>query len=164
VLLAISTAPTVLVGDEYRLVVGDRIVELLHLGRGHTDNDIVLHVLDASTWIVGDLVEESGPLMYVSGCSPWTGQARCAALAGRLGGSDVVVPGHGRPVTRQLVVEQRGQLAQVAALITELHAAGVPLGEALEAGTGRWPLPHEGLDHAIRAGYAALAATKQPRT
>lgn len=158
------TPPTVLVGDQYRLVVGDRVVELLHLGRGHTDNDIVVNIPDASTWIVGDLVEESGPPMYGSGCFPLDWPATCTALAGRLEGSDVVVPGHGRPVTRDFVVEQRLQLAQVAALITELHAARVPLGEALEAGAGRWALPQEGLDQAISAGYAALAATAQPRT
>lgn len=137
-------------------MVGDRFVDLLHLGRGHTDNDIVLHVPDASAWIVGDLVEESGPPMYGSGCFPLEWPGTSAALTNRLGQADVVVPGHGQPVTRPFVEAQQAQLAAVADLITELHAAGVPAERARDAGAGRWPLPPEGLDQAISAAYGAL--------
>jgi glyoxylase-like metal-dependent hydrolase (beta-lactamase superfamily II) len=150
------TAPTALVDRELRLLVGDRTVDLLHLGRGHTDNDLVLHVPDAAAWIVGDLVEESGPPMYGSGCFPLEWPGTCAALADRLGASDVVVPGHGRAVTRAFVETQQAQLAEVAQLITELHATGVPVEQAREAGAGRWALPAEGLDPAISAAYRAL--------
>ena len=150
------TPPTVLVGQELRIVVGDRFVDLLHLGRGHTDNDIVLHVRDASAWIVGDLVEESGPPMYGSGCFPLEWPGTSAALANRLGQADVVVPGHGKPVTRPFVEAQQAQLAGVADLITELHAAGVAAERVRDAGAGRWPLPPEGLDQAISAAYGAL--------
>ena len=69
----VITPPTVLVDDTHRIDLGGRAVDLLHLGRGHTDNDVVLHIPDASTWLVGDLVEESGPPMYGSGCFPMTG-------------------------------------------------------------------------------------------
>jgi glyoxylase-like metal-dependent hydrolase (beta-lactamase superfamily II) len=148
------TEPTVLVGREHRLVVGDRVVELLHLGRGHTDNDLVLHVPDAAAWIVGDLVEESGPPMYGSGCFPLEWPGTSAALAERLGAAEVIVPGHGEPVTREFVQAQQADLAAVADLIIELHAAGVPVDEALAAGSGRWPFPPEGLDAAIAAAYA----------
>lgn len=147
------TAPTTLVGDEYHLPVGDRLVELHHLGRGHTDNDIVLHVPDAGAWLVGDLVEESGPPMYGSGCFPLEWPGTCAELASRLGDDDVVVPGHGEPVTREFVRSQQAQLAAVADLITELREAGVPAEDAVQAGTGRWALPPDGLDPAIRAVY-----------
>jgi glyoxylase-like metal-dependent hydrolase (beta-lactamase superfamily II) len=150
------TPPTVLVGDEYRLEVGGRIVDLLHLGRGHTDNDIVLHLPDASAWLVGDLVEESGPPMYGSGCFPLEWPGTCAELADRLGTADAVVPGHGRPVDRTFVAGQQGDLAAVAALITELHAEGVPVERVVEAGRGRWALPPEGLDPAVAAAYDTL--------
>jgi glyoxylase-like metal-dependent hydrolase (beta-lactamase superfamily II) len=150
------TPPTVLVGEKYRLEVGDRVVDLIHLGRGHTDNDLVLHVPDASTWLVGDLVEESGPPMYGSGCFPLEWPGTCVALAARLGAADVVVPGHGRPVDRAFVESQQAQLAAVADLIDELHAEGVPVDRALEAGGERWALPAEGLEPAVTAAYATL--------
>ena len=151
------TVPTVLVGGEHHLTVGDRVVTLRHLGRGHTDNDLVLHVPDASTWIVGDLVEESGPPMYGSGCFPLEWPATVAALASTVGPDDVVVPGHGSPVDRSFVEAQQVQLAGVADLLRELHAAGVPVERAGEAGAGRWPLPPEGLEPAISAAYEALS-------
>lgn len=153
------TPPTVLVGDAYRLEVGERTVELLHLGRGHTDNDLVLHVPDASAWLVGDLVEESGPPMYGSGCFPLEWPATCATLADGVDLSEVVVPGHGRPVDRAFVLAQQAQLAAVADLLDELHADGVPAERALEAGAGRWALPPEGLEPAVAAAYEALDAT-----
>jgi glyoxylase-like metal-dependent hydrolase (beta-lactamase superfamily II) len=154
------TPPTVLVGDRHRLVVGDRSVDLFHLGRGHTDNDLVLHVPDADAWLVGDLVEESGPPMYGSGCYPLEWPATCAALAERVGATAVVVPGHGRPVDRAFVAAQQADLAAVAGLIAELHADGVPADRAVAAGTGRWALPPEGLAPAVSAAYAALDARR----
>ena len=157
------TAPTVLVGREHRLAVGDRAVDLFHLGRGHTDNDIVLHVPSAGAWIVGDLVEESGPPMYGSGCFPLEWPTTAAALAARLTTADVVVPGHGRPVTRQFVESQQAQLAGVADLIRELHAAGVPQEQALDAARDRWPLPAEGLGPAVSAAYASLQSPTDRR-
>lgn len=162
----VITPPTVLVGDEHRILLGDRGVELLHLGRGHTDNDIVVHVPDASVWLVGDLVEESGPPVYGSGCFPLEWPTTCAALAGRLSSTDLVVPGHGTAVDRDFVVEQQGRLAEVADLVRELHGAGVPVGQARSEGGTRWALEQDGLDQAIAAGYAALdgQASGQPST
>ena len=62
----VITPPTQLVDDGATLDLGDRAVKLRHFGRGHTDNDLVLYVADADTWLVGDIVEESGPPMYGS--------------------------------------------------------------------------------------------------
>ena len=137
------TPPTVLVGQELRIVVGDRFVDLLHLGRGHTDNDIVLHVPDASAWIVGDLVEESGPPMYGSGCFPLEWPGTSAALANRLGQADVVVPGHGKPVTRPFVEAQQAQLAALPISSPSSMRLESPRNGRATRGAGRWPLPPE---------------------
>jgi glyoxylase-like metal-dependent hydrolase (beta-lactamase superfamily II) len=150
------TPPSVLVGDGHRLDVGGRSVDLLHLGRGHTDNDLVVHVPDAGAWLVGDLVEESGPPMYGSGCFPLEWPETNLALVERVGAADVVVPGHGKPVTRDFVTEQQAQIEAVAGLIRELHRTGVPEAQAVAAGGGRWALPPEGLTTAIAQGYAQL--------
>ena len=37
---------------------------------GHTDTDLVVHVPDADTWVVGDVIEASGSPMFGSGCYP----------------------------------------------------------------------------------------------
>ena len=62
----------------------------------------------------------------------------------------------GSPVSRAFVQAQQAQLAAVADLVAELHAAGVPEDHPREAGAGRWALPPEGLGPAIREAYATL--------
>ena len=47
--------------DEFELDLGDRAVELIHPGRGHTAGDLVVRVPDADVVLGGDLVEESDP-------------------------------------------------------------------------------------------------------
>lgn len=151
----VITPPTRLVGAEERIDIGDRVVDLLHLGRGHTDNDLLLHVDD--TWIVGDLVEESGPPAYGPDSFPLEWPDTLAALLPRLADGGPVIPGHGAAVDRDFVRRQHDDLRAVAALIAVLHAAGVPLHRALVEGGARWPFPADGLDDAVRRGYAHIA-------
>jgi glyoxylase-like metal-dependent hydrolase (beta-lactamase superfamily II) len=152
----VITPPDVLVDDHATLDLGDRRVELLHLGRGHTDNDLVVHVPDAGAWLVGDLVEESGPPMYGSGSFPLAWPATVAALARRISPDATVVPGHGAPVDRAFVVAQQANLQQVADVIVDLHAAGVPAGDAPAQGRGRWPFPEDGIVPAVTDAYRQL--------
>jgi glyoxylase-like metal-dependent hydrolase (beta-lactamase superfamily II) len=153
----VITPPTELVGDRYVLDLGDRAVELLHLGRGHTDNDLLLRIPDAAVWLAGDVIEESGPPCYGSGCFPFDWPQTVTRLLGLTDDGDVLVPGHGAPVDPAFVRAQQGQLAAVADLIRELHASGVPAGQAAVAGGDQWPLPVAGLAPAIEAGYAQLS-------
>jgi len=152
----VITPPGVLVDEHMTLDLGDRGVDLRHLGRGHTDNDLLVHVPDADTWLAGDLVEESGPPMYGSGSFPLEWPATVAALAQRIGPDTTVVPGHGAPVGRAFVVEQQVRLQQVAEVIGDLHAAGVPVDEALTQGSGRWPFPEKDLASAVVDAYRHL--------
>jgi glyoxylase-like metal-dependent hydrolase (beta-lactamase superfamily II) len=154
----IITPPGRLVAGHSALALGDRTVELLHLGRGHTDNDLVVHVPDAAAWLVGDLVEESGPPDYGPDCFPAEWPATVARLLALAGADDVLVPGHGRAVGPPFARAQQAQLAGVAELIAELRAAGVPASRAAQAGGARWPLPASVLTFAIEAGYAQLTA------
>jgi glyoxylase-like metal-dependent hydrolase (beta-lactamase superfamily II) len=153
----VITPPTDLVGDRHALDLGDRAVDLLHIGRAHTDNDLLLHVADASAWLVGDVIEESGPPFYGSDCFPLEWPQTISRLLGLLEDGAVLVPGHGRPVGLAFVRAQQAQLAGVADLIRELHAGGVPASQAVQAGGPRWPLPAESLSRAIEAGYEQLS-------
>jgi glyoxylase-like metal-dependent hydrolase (beta-lactamase superfamily II) len=57
----VVTPPTVLVGDRMAVDLGDRQVELVHLGRGHTDNDLMVHVPGAAAGVdAGSAVAEAG--------------------------------------------------------------------------------------------------------
>ncbi|MGA8209048.1 MAG: MBL fold metallo-hydrolase [Nocardioidaceae bacterium] len=137
--------------------LGDRVVELLHLGRGHTGGDAVVRVGDAGVTFAGDLVEESGHGSvpgFGDDCYPLEWPATLDLLISLLGESDVVVPGHGTPVRRAFVEEQRECVGVVAETVRGLALRGVPVSQAL--GSAPWPYPVELLGDAVRRGYAQL--------
>ncbi|MGZ4444208.1 MAG: MBL fold metallo-hydrolase [Nocardioidaceae bacterium] len=138
--------------------LGDRIVELVHPGRGHTGGDAVVRVPDADVLFAGDLVEESAVRSGVPGfgsdCYPLDWPATLELVTAMLGADSLVVPGHGLPVDREFVEEQRGAIGVVAETIRDLAGRGVPADEAL--GATEWPYPAEELAEAVRRGYAQL--------
>lgn len=141
--------------------LGDRVVELVHPGRGHTAGDAVLRVDDADVLFAGDLVEESAVRSGVPGygpdCYPMEWPATLDLLISLLTPGSVVVPGHGSPVGKEFVEEQRGAIGVVAETIRDLASRGVPVRDALQAGS--WPYPSEELAHAVRRGYEHLPRT-----
>lgn len=147
--------PTDLVTRQASLDLGGRTVELLPLAPGHTDNDLVVHVPDVRAWVVGDVLEESGPPVYGSGCFPLHWPDSLAGLLAQVGPDDVVVPGHGSPVTRQFGLAQLAQLEAVAARIQAVHAAGATVDQTLSAQTG-WPFPVDALGLALSRGFTHL--------
>ncbi|MEQ6902993.1 MBL fold metallo-hydrolase [Nocardioides sp. YIM 152588] len=139
--------------------LGDRFLELLHPGRGHTGGDLVVRVPDADVLLAGDLVEESGPPALGDDCYPMDWPYTLDLALGLTTTATVVVPGHGAPVDRRFVEDQRDLLGAVAETIRELAAGGVPEAEALDA--GEWPLPREVLADAVRRGYAQLPPARR---
>ena len=136
------------------LDLGDRYVELAHLGRGHTRGDIVVRVPDADLLCAGDLVKEAGPPSFGPDCYPMAWGQTLESLSGLIGAGTVVVPGHGRVVHRQFVLAQRLDVVDVAEQIRELAGSGVPVADAVDRGS--WPFPREQLADAVRRGYAHL--------
>lgn len=140
------------------LDLGDRQVELVYPGRGHTDGDLVVRVPDADVLLAGDLVEESAARDGVPGfgedCWPMDWPATLDLVLGLVGPDTVVVPGHGAPVGRDFVQRQRADLGVVAETIRDLAGKGVPAAEALAA--TQWPYPVEELGNAVRRGYDQL--------
>ncbi|WP_309504933.1 MULTISPECIES: MBL fold metallo-hydrolase [Nocardioides] len=141
------------------LDLGDRAVELVHPGRGHTSGDLVVRVPDADVLLAGDLVEESAAPAYGADSWPMEWPLSLDIVLGLTTGGSVVVPGHGAPVDRDFVEEQRNAIGIVAETIRDLAGRGVPLAEALAA--GEWPFPREGLADAVRRGYEQLPRSQK---
>ncbi|GGE90117.1 MBL fold metallo-hydrolase [Mycetocola zhadangensis] len=153
----VLTPPAVLIDAEIELDIGNRLVRLVPLGPGHTDTDLVVHVPDAHTWIVGDVVEESGPPMFGSGSFPFDWPVQLDALAGRMTDADVIVPGHGAPVNVAFLRQQAVLLRNVADGIRESYSRSEPLElviDRLSAATG---LPEPITEAAVYRGYTLLA-------
>jgi glyoxylase-like metal-dependent hydrolase (beta-lactamase superfamily II) len=140
------------VTDEATLDVGGRRVVLRHLGRGHTDGDLVVLVPDADAVLAGDLVEESGPPQF-GDAYPLEWPETLAALAHLTGPASVVVPGHGAPVDRAFVRAQHAELTRLDWLIRDGDADGAPA----EAVAARAPFGRTTSLVAVKRGYAELA-------
>ncbi len=135
--------------------LGDRLVELVHPGRGHTAGDVAVRVADANVVYAGDLVEESGPPAFGADSYPLEWGPSLDVFAGLLTRDTAVVPGHGAVVDLAYVTEQRGSIAVVADTVRRLAGEGVAVEDALAA--TEWPYPRESLLEAVRRGYAHLS-------
>jgi glyoxylase-like metal-dependent hydrolase (beta-lactamase superfamily II) len=156
-------APTETFSSARVVDLGDRQVELLHPGRGHTAGDAVVRVPDVDVVFAGDLVEESsvrgGVPGYGEDCFPMEWPATLDLLVSLLAPDSLVVPGHGSPVDREFVQDQRSAIGVVAETIRDLASRGVSVRDALDATA--WPYPQERLADAVRRGYEHLPRTSK---
>ncbi|WP_183095845.1 MBL fold metallo-hydrolase [Nocardioides stalactiti] len=141
------------------LDLGDRAVELVHPGRGHTGGDLVVRVPDADVLLAGDLVEQSGPPAYGADSYPLDWPLTLDLVAQLMSPATVVVPGHGAVVDREFVFDQRADIGVVAETIRDLATRGVSVADALAA--AEWPFPRERLADAVRRGYEQLPRSQK---
>lgn len=139
--------------------LGDRYLELVHPGRGHTGGDLVVRVPDADALLAGDLVEESGPPAYGDDSYPLEWPLALDLVVGMLTPASVVVPGHGAVVDRAFVQDQRAAIGVVAETIRHLAESGVRVEDALAE--AEWPFPADRLADAVRRGYAQLPRSQR---
>jgi glyoxylase-like metal-dependent hydrolase (beta-lactamase superfamily II) len=95
--------------------LGDRRVEIVNIGRGHTDGDLVVVVPDADVLFAGDLIESAGPPAFGSDSVPEEWPGTLDGVIGLMTATTLAIPGHGEPVDREWVFEQRGRIAAQAA-------------------------------------------------
>jgi glyoxylase-like metal-dependent hydrolase (beta-lactamase superfamily II) len=130
------TPPTELFDEAVTLDLGDRQIELRYLGLGHTDNDIVITVPDASVLFAGDLLENgAAPSFGDSYPLAWAETAR--GLLARIEGG--VVPGHGDPSDLHFAERQTAELEELAGLARDAVSGAIGLDEAIR----RSPFPAE---------------------
>jgi glyoxylase-like metal-dependent hydrolase (beta-lactamase superfamily II) len=118
--------PDQTVDDEGALLeIGGRRIDLLWLGRGHTDNDIVIHVPDGETVFAGDLLENGAPPWLGDGYPldwPATIEAILALVTAGGRGSVAVVPGHGDVGDRAFVERSLAEMTAIASLARQVAA------------------------------------------
>jgi glyoxylase-like metal-dependent hydrolase (beta-lactamase superfamily II) len=132
--------------------VGGRPVELRYLGRGHTDNDIVIDVPGAGVLFAGDLLE-NGAVPFFGDAYPLDWPATVASMIPLVDG--VVVPGHGDHARRPFVEEQAAAIEQIATLARGVQAGDVTLDEAV-AKTPFPDYPAEDVRHPLERALAQL--------
>jgi glyoxylase-like metal-dependent hydrolase (beta-lactamase superfamily II) len=141
------------------LDLGGRRVEIAHLGRGHTDGDLIVVVPDANVLFAGDLIESANAPWYGADSFPHEWAATLDSVIGLMTADTLAVPGHGEPVKREFVFGQRGRVAAVSGEIRRLSEAGITAPEALRDGS--WPFPAEHITDGIDAGYRQLEVSSR---
>ncbi len=140
--------------------LGERWIELTHLGRAHTDGDVIVKVgghSEGSTperriagrrpvaVFTGDLIEQGAdPQLDPSGSlKNWSSVLDAVIAAGDA--ATLFIPGHGDPLRREGVADQRGALATTWGLAESLAQTG-RLDRAIDDlrdGQGDWPFSVE---------------------
>lgn len=155
--------------DRHDLDIGGRLVQVAFLGKGHTDNDVVVAVPDAGVVFAGDLVENGAPPAF-GDAWPLLWPMTVGRLESLIDG--VVVPGHGDTVDASFLTAQREELTAVARLVravlngerdassvaasgpypSEVMAQAVARGRDTSTGTDRRVLPDGGDGEAAELG------------
>jgi glyoxylase-like metal-dependent hydrolase (beta-lactamase superfamily II) len=122
------TPPNKTFRDRVTVELGNRKVSLVHFGRGHTDNDIVVLVPDVHAVFAGDLVEQGGPPSFEDSFPlDWPG-----TLGRLLDFADgPIVPGHGEVVGRAFVEGQLADLSALAQLARRVRFDGGSVNDAM---------------------------------
>jgi glyoxylase-like metal-dependent hydrolase (beta-lactamase superfamily II) len=121
------TPPNVTIDDRMTLFRGDREIQLLFLGRGHTGGDLVVYLPKERVLCSGDLLVNQIANLVDGYVNEWP-----AALE-KLRGLDFVdvVPGHGEPFKGKERIDWfQAYLRDLWQQATRLHADGIPAAEA----------------------------------
>jgi len=110
--------------------LGGRLIDLRYLGRGHTDNDVIVLVPDADVLFAGDLLE-NGATPYFGDSYPLDWPATARALLELVNG--VVAAGHGEPADRAFADRQTAEFAANAALARRIDAGELGIDAAIAA-------------------------------
>jgi cyclase len=151
------TLPTVTFSDRMAFRLGDRRIELIHLGVAHTTNDVVVWLPDERVLFAGDVV--------LSGAAPFS---LFGSVAGTLGAlsrlralqPETVVCGHGPVGGAELIDRNVEYLEWVRSLAAEGVADGLtPLEAARLAGSDRFSelIDAERLVGNLHRAYAELS-------
>lgn len=123
--------PTITVEERLTLHRGGRVIDILHLGNGHTAADLVVHLPKEGVLVAGDLVVAPVPLVGnpQSHVREWASTLeKIVALR-----PSVIVPGHGPLMRDDSYVRT---LSEMFASIAKQTEAAVARGETLEQARG----------------------------
>jgi glyoxylase-like metal-dependent hydrolase (beta-lactamase superfamily II) len=134
------TYPNVAFADLLRIDLGGREVQVLHLGRGHTQGDAAVWLPDEKILLAGDLVEaRAAPYMGDAFVEEWSTKTldQVEAL-----GAEVIVPGRGPAAGPEAIAETRDYLQTLWDTVRAGHAtlkdAFVAARSALDPRFGDW--------------------------
>jgi glyoxylase-like metal-dependent hydrolase (beta-lactamase superfamily II) len=146
--------------DSFALDLGDRVLELMFPGRGHTSGDIVARLVDAEVLVAGDLVEESAKPWIGLDSWPLEWPATLDVMLELMTEQTLVIPGHGSTVDRAFVQVQRDEVGDIVETVQTLAGLGVPADRAVVDGAWPWEVDFR-IHNAVSRGYEALESAQK---
>lgn len=136
---------------EDRLVIeGERRVELLTYGPGHTDSDVFAWLPDTSTVVSGDLCwNRIHPRSQDGHPAAWADSLEKMQLLS----PGAVVPGHGKPGGNEMIDSLIPYFRAIADYVAEARDGGDPESMPPPAGSERWDGPDR-----MRTGIQIIAS------
>jgi glyoxylase-like metal-dependent hydrolase (beta-lactamase superfamily II) len=117
--------PNITFEDRGAVHLGGVEVQLLHLGRGHTNGDTVIHFPDLRAVHMGDLVIDGMPVIdYAGGGSAIEFVKTIDKLLAL--DFDIAIPGHGKLMTKPEVQAYRARFDEMNTRMRALVSSGVP--------------------------------------
>ena len=121
------TPPTMTLTHTMTVHRGGREIRVLHLGRGHTAGDVIIHLPKERIIATGDLLVENTSYLGDAYFTEWIETIEAVKKLD----FDTVLPGHGRAFTGKAKLDHwQAYLRDFWAQAQKLHAAGVPAEEA----------------------------------
>ena len=111
------------------LTVGDRAIEILLLGRGHTDGDVFIHLPAEKVVVTGDALIDWMPFMNDGFPEDWVRTLDALAKYN----FTQIIPGHGGVMSKEHLAFFRGYLSDLVAAVRSAHSDGGSLDEMKRA-------------------------------
>lgn len=124
------TLPNIVYENSMELYVGGYHLELLHLGRGHTDGDTAIYMPELRTIIAGDLIfNKKIPFVGHGYIDDWIESLYTLENLD----AELIVPGHGEPGGKPLIIQMKHYLMQLRTYVQEQIKKGKTLKETQDA-------------------------------
>ena len=142
--------PTKTIKSGSSIDLGGRRIDFFHIGRGHTDNDMVISVGDVRLVFAGDLIEQGGPPSFEDSF-PMDWPGTLGRLLEMVNGP--VIPGHGDLVRRAFIEGQQADLTALSQLATRVRFDGGSVNDAVPLA----PFPARIARVALQRSFAQLS-------
>ena len=157
-------APTLALREAVTLYRGGREIRIFHLGRGHTDGDVLVYLPAERVLVTGDVITNGVPYMGDGFLREWADSLEPLTELP----IDVILPGHGAAFEgSERIAHLQAYLRDLWAKCAALHAEGVAAAEAAEridmtAHAEHFPtIEGPGVHpHAVERVYELLAADR----
>lgn len=124
------TLPTVVFEKKLEVYPGEYHLQLMHLGPGHTNGDVIAYLKEIRTVFTGDLVfNKKHPYMGDGYVESWI------HALDTLENMDIetVIPGHGKPGGKPLIIAMKHYLLELKTHVTKALEQGKTLKETQDA-------------------------------